>query len=80
MEDGGRDDEETEDDDLHDETGDDDVVSHVAVVGSICGSKKAGTCVVVLAFVQTYLEWSMQNAYQKIASKTRVRHRRQTAS
>lgn len=38
VEDCGCDDEEAEDDDLHDETGDDDVGAHVAVVGAVGGS------------------------------------------
>jgi hypothetical protein len=56
VEDGGCDDEKAEDDDLDDETGDDDVVAHIAIVGAVCGSKKAGTCVVVLAFVRSHLD------------------------
>jgi hypothetical protein len=49
VEDGGCDDEKAKDDDLDDETGDDDVVAHAAIVRTVCGSKKSGTCVVVLA-------------------------------
>ena len=66
MEDGGCDDEETEDDDLDDETGDNDVVAHIAIVGAVCGSKKAGTCVVVLAFIRLYLNYSMRTLTRRL--------------
>lgn len=42
VEDCGCDDEEAEDDDLHDETADDDVGSHVAVVGAVGGGEESG--------------------------------------
>jgi hypothetical protein len=54
MEDGGCDDEQAEDDDLDNETGDNDVVAHVAVVGAICGSKEASPWEVVLALVRSH--------------------------
>ena len=52
MENGGCDDEKAEDDDLNDETGDDDIVAHRAIVSAICGSKKDSTCVIVLAVIR----------------------------
>lgn len=42
VENGGCDNEEAEDDDLHDEAADDDVGAHVAVVGAVGGSKESG--------------------------------------
>ena len=42
VENGGCDNEEAEDDDLHDETADDDVGAHVAVVGAVGGGQESG--------------------------------------
>jgi hypothetical protein len=69
MKDGGCNDEEAEDDNLGDETGDNDVVAHVAIVGAVCGGKKASTCAVVLALVRLYLNYSRGTLTRRLHQK-----------